>query len=204
MNKTQVLSTALLQTLSYSDYIELIERLHKEEKATSFQDDPAFYQHSKMSLTRMSRIYKRHEVGPNLLEAVKAIDQKQTWLLITESWCGDASQTVPVIARLAAENDRITLRLALRDSNPELMAHYLTNGGQSIPILAILDSDNNEIGRWGPRPEEAQNKVVEYKALPEPRPPYEELSADLQRWYTKDKGLTTEAEILELLKGLQS
>jgi len=62
----------------------------------------------------------------------------------------------------------------------------------------VLNEDSDELLRWGPRPEEAQKKVMEYKALPEPRPPYEALSVEIQKWYNVDKGVSTQAELLGL------
>ncbi len=197
MEKKTAIKNALENSMSYQAYLDLIEQLHLEEKATSFQENPEFYNYSKLGLKRMQRVFKTSRLNDQLIKRVESISQKQIWLLITESWCGDASQTVPIIAKLSELNQQIELRVVLRDSNEELMEYYLTDGGKSIPILAILNSDLNEIERWGPRPTEAQKKVKEYKALPDPKPPYSELSKDLQMWYNKDKGVSTQEELLE-------
>lgn len=200
MDKTQALQNALEKAMTYQAFLELIEQLHQEEKATSFQDNPEFYKYSVLGFSRMKRIHKKVELNPKLVEIIKGIQEEQNWIIITESWCGDASQTVPIMARLAEVNSKINLRVVLRDSNLDYMQHYTTNGSISIPVLVMYDKDWNELMTWGPRPAHAQNKVIEYKALPEPKPAYSELSTDLQKWYNVDKGVTTQEEILALFE----
>lgn len=195
MEKKEIIEKALSKAYNYVGYIEHIEQLHKQKKATSFQDNIDFYNYSTLGLKRMQRVYKKTKVTPSLEKKVKRINKRQVWLLITESWCGDASQTVPIIAKIAALNHHIELKIVLRDSNESLMNLYLTDGGMSIPILVMLDEQSNEISRWGPRPFEAQQKVLAYKSLPNPKPPYSELSVELQNWYNRDKGATTLSEL---------
>jgi hypothetical protein len=199
MEKRKRIQKSLEKALSFKEYISLIEKLHLENKATSFQDNEEFFAYSKLGLTRTLRIFKTIKLSPEISLKVKSRANNQTWLLITESWCGDASQTVPIIAKLASLNAQVELKIVLRDSNKGLMEHYLTNGAESIPILAILDKNLEETGRWGPRPEPAKKKVLAYKNLEEPKPPYSELSTELQKWYNKDKGALTQTELLEII-----
>ena len=199
MEKRKRIQKSLEKALSFKEYISLIEKLHLENKATSFQDNEEFFAYSKLGLTRTLRIFKTIKLSPEISLKVKSRANNQTWLLITESWCGDASQTVPIIAKLASLNAQVELKIVLRDSNKGLMEHYLTNGAESIPVLAILDENLEETGRWGPRPEPAQKKVLAYKNLEEPKPPYSELSTELQKWYNKDKGALTQTELLEII-----
>ena len=199
MEKRKRIQKSLEKALSFKEYISLIEKLHLENKATSFQDSEEFFAYSKLGLTRTLRIFKTIKLSPEISLKVKSRANNQTWLLITESWCGDASQTFPIIAKLASLNAQVELKIVLRDSNKGLMEHYLTNGAESIPVLAILDENLEETGRWGPRPEPAQKKVLAYKNLEEPKPPYSELSTELQKWYNKDKGALTQTELLEII-----
>jgi hypothetical protein len=199
MEKRKRIQKSLEKALSFKEYISLIEKLHLENKATSFHDNEEFFAYSKLGLTRTLRIFKTIKLSPEISMKVTSITNNQTWLLITESWCGDASQTVPIIAKLESLNAQVELKIILRDSNKGLMEHYLTNGAESIPVLAILDENLEETGRWGPRPEPAQKKVLAYKNLVEPKPPYSELSTELQKWYNKDKGALTQTELLEII-----
>ena len=116
-------------------------------------------------------------------------------LILAEDWCGDAANTVPVLAKLGAEVENVDVRIIKRDENPEVMDQYLTNGARSIPIAILLDSEWNELGHWGPRPRELQQWVMDNKDMI----PKEERYPHVRRWYAKDKGESTLRELLELL-----
>ncbi len=117
-------------------------------------------------------------------------------LVIVEDWCGDASNTVPVLARLGDEAECLEMRVIRRDEHPEIMDRYLTDGTRSIPIVIVLDSDYQEIGYWGPRPSELQEWVVANKSTM----PRSELYPQVRRWYAKDRGESTLREVLALLQ----
>jgi Thioredoxin len=114
-------------------------------------------------------------------------------LVIAEDWCGDASNTVPIIARLVAQAPGLELRVIMRDKYPEVMDQYLTNGSRSIPIVIALDQDFEEVGHWGPRPTELQAWVMANKATM----PKTKLYPLVRKWYARDRGETTLREVLE-------
>jgi hypothetical protein len=114
-------------------------------------------------------------------------------LVIVEDWCGDASNTVPVLAKLVNQAPGLELRVVLRDENPELMDRYLTNGARSIPIVIALDEQFKELGHWGPRPSQLQAWVMANRATI----PKAELYPQVRKWYARDRGETTLREVLE-------
>lgn len=116
-------------------------------------------------------------------------------LAIAEDWCGDASNTLPVLARLADLAPGIELRLIGRDSHPELMSRYLTDDTRSIPIVIALDENFREIGHWGPRPVALQRWVREQLGLGRAKG---ELYPEIRKWYARDRGETTLKEVLEV------
>ncbi|HEU5170575.1 MAG TPA: thioredoxin family protein [Gemmatimonadales bacterium] len=116
-------------------------------------------------------------------------------LVLAEDWCGDASNTIPVLARLADEAPGIELRILRRDENPELMNRYLTNGTRSIPVVIALDAEFNELGHWGPRPGALQDWVMGERAKGRPKA---ELYPEIRKWYARDRGATTLKEVLEV------
>src|SRR5215217_2298139 len=62
-----------------------------------------------------------------------------TRLVISEGWCGDAAQILPILNKMALASDKkIDLRIVLRDENDELMSQYLTNGGKAIPKVIVI------------------------------------------------------------------
>ncbi len=120
----------------------------------------------------------------------------QRLLVIVEDWCGDASNTVPVLARLGDEADCLEMRVIRRDEHPAVMDRYLTNGSRSIPIVIVLSEHFEELGHWGPRPSELQQWVMTNK----PVMPADELYPKVRRWYAKDRGLATIREVLGILQ----
>lgn len=146
---------------------------------------------------RMQRVEKTYTVSAALLQQVKKLQHKIHWIVITEHWCGDASQSLPVLHKVAAMSDgMIELQLVYRDQNNELMDQYLTNGTRSIPKLIQLDEWLNVTGIWGPRPGVAQKLVKELKANSATAATY---ASELHLWYAKDKQQELEKEIAQLL-----
>jgi hypothetical protein len=113
-------------------------------------------------------------------------------LVIAEDWCGDASSTIPIVARLAEQAPAFELRLIRRDEHPDVMDQYLTNGARSIPIVIALDEQFREIGHWGPRPALLQEWVMANR----PTVPKAELYPRVRSWYARDRGETTLREVL--------
>lgn len=191
----------LAQALNYSSYRTLIEGLLKDGKATGENHSEAMLNFSQLNLQRMKKWDKTVKLSADLLQAVRAIDRKQEWLVLTEGWCGDAAQNLPIINKLAEANDLITLRLLLRDENLEVMDCHLTNGGRSIPKLIVLDATTyEELAHWGPRPAPVQELLMEMKSKGEFS--YEDFSLLSHTWYAKDKSQTVQGEFLSLLKSI--
>ena len=118
-------------------------------------------------------------------------------LVIAEDWCGDASNSVPVLARWAEEVPGLDLRIVRRDEHPDLMDRYLTNGtARSIPIVIALDEEYRELGHWGPRPTALQTWVMANRASI----PKAELYPQARKWYARDHGETTIREVLATMR----
>jgi hypothetical protein len=145
----------------------------------------------------MHRLEKTVNLDESLKEKIRALDVKWIWLVITEGWCGDAAQNIPIIEKIAAENEGIETRYVLRDENLELMDKYLTNNARSIPKLICLDAETlEEIGSWGPRPQIAMEYFLEMRDSGMEKP---SIMENLQRWYLQDKEKSIETEFSGLL-----
>ncbi len=182
---------------TYEDYKNLSEELVEQKRTTGLSHTDALIEYTKLNYFRMTRVDKTMVVKHDVKEAIESIKEKKYWVLITEAWCGDAAQIVPIVGRLAELNKNIELMIILRDENPELMDRYLTNGGKSIPILFSLNENYEEEWHWGPRPRPAQSMVIENKethALS-----HDEVKKNVQLWYAEDKTNTTQQEILKLI-----
>ncbi len=137
-------------------------------------------------------IYNLARVPDWALAAVPPGASRQL-LVIVEDWCGDASNTVPIVAKLANLSPGLELRLILRDENPEVMDQYLTNGARAIPIVIALDESFQGVGHWGPRPTPLQAWVMANRATT----PKAELYPQVRKWYARDRGESTLREVLE-------
>ncbi|HEX5727135.1 MAG TPA: thioredoxin family protein [Longimicrobiaceae bacterium] len=142
-------------------------------------------------------IWARARTPDGALERLRETGGEWKLLVISEDWCGDASNTVPVLARLAADAPSLELRVVKRDENPALMDAYLTGAARSIPLAVVLGPDFAPVGRWGPRPAELQAFVLAEKRAG--LRPAAEIYREVRQWYARDRGETTVRELLEVL-----
>jgi len=186
----------LQKGISYVAYRTLISDLLASGKSSGAVQSEALLTYSKLNDKRMKRLDKTSKLTQETIVALKSIDAPVTWLVLTEGWCGDAAQSLPIINKIASESTQITLKIILRDDHEELMNHFLTNGGKSIPKLIALNAKSEVLNTWGPRPTVATKMVKNYKEK------HGQLDAsfkqDLQIWYNKDKGVNIEENMLDL------
>jgi len=189
---------SLQKAISYPEYRTLVQNLVADGKSTGETQTEALSNYSMLNDKRMKRLDKTTKLTDEAVAEIKSYNGDVTWLVLTESWCGDAAQTMPVIHKVAELNENITLKVVLRDDNEALMNEFLTNGGKSIPkLIAIDNTSGNVIGDWGPRPTKATQMVNDYKAEHGKLTP--EFKQDLQVWYNKDKGQNTVDDLLKLV-----
>jgi len=132
---------------------------------------------------------------PQDLPPPGALAGRVHFLAIAEDWCGDAVNTMPIIAALAAHLG-VDLRVIARDAYPDLIDQYLTDGrSRSIPVVIALDADFQEIGWWGPRPTELQA----WRMGPAKELHKDEAIKESRRWYARDRGQSTVREVLALV-----
>src|SRR5258708_31837956 len=185
------------KVMTYAEYKKLIDDLLAEGKTTGPNQSVAMFGYGKLNRQRMHRLEETVEIGERTKIAAKKIMRAMIWLVITEGWCGDAAQNVPVIEKIAAESDKIETRYILRDENLELMDQFLTNGARSIPKLIALDAETLEVfGSWGARPAPAQKLFVDMRAKGVEKAT---ILKEIQRWYNADKSETIQSEFEVLL-----
>ncbi|WP_113660672.1 thioredoxin family protein [Pedobacter nanyangensis] len=189
------------EALAYPSYRHLVDELLAQGQTTGPDNSEAMLHYTKMNVQRMNRVDKTTVLDEKLLETLKGIKGKYHFLVITEGWCGDAAQIVPVINKIVlAAPDKLQLKLTLRDKNLPLIDAHLTNGGRSIPVLLVLDEAGNLLlPKWGPRPAVLQGLLAQWKTEGVEMP---ELAEKLHGWYAKDKTAATQQELNELLKQL--
>jgi len=140
---------------------------------------------------------RRTEAAEDVVERANRLPGRRHLLVLLEDWCGDAVNTVPMIAALARASATLDLRILARDANLDLMDAHLTGGTRSIPVVIVLDEGYRELGWWGPRPTPLQSWVRSDGQSLDKTARYREV----RRWYARDRAQTTLDEIVRLLEG---
>ena len=184
---------------SYQEYSKLVTNLFAEHRTTNDENGEDMLDYTKLNMQRSNRWDKRGVINEGLAKELSSFPRKMTWLVLTEGWCGDASQLLPFMNKMAEISPNIDLKLILRDEHLDVMDAYLTNGkSRSIPKLIAIDSETlEELGTWGPRPKVIQDRFVEMVA--DATMTNDEVKKELHLWYARDKGASIQTEFLELL-----
>ena len=191
----------LAAAYSYAAYRQLIDERVAAGQTTGPQQTPELASFTALNVQRMSRLDKTVKLRPELVAAAAGLREKYVWLILTEGWCGDAAQTVPVLEAVAqASAGHLRTAYLLRDDNLDLADQYLTNGSRSIPKLVVLRADTlTEITHWGPRPAEAQALILKLKAE---GMAHDDFIRELHTWYAHDRTQATQRELLALVQQL--
>ena len=194
----KIIEKSLKNTISYQEYRNLVSNLLVDGKSTGPNQSEDLTHYSLLNDKRMKRLDKTIKISEETIAEIQKIDEPQTWLMITEGWCGDAAQIGPVINKMSLETDKVDFKVVLRDENEDLMNQFLTNGSKSIPKLVVLDENEKVISSWGPRPSIATKMVNDYKEK------HGGLDADFKRdlqvWYNKNKGENIQEDIVAFLE----
>ncbi|MGX1928450.1 thioredoxin family protein [Flagellimonas sp. 2504JD4-2] len=194
----EYIQKGIAKGMSYQEYRDLVSDLAKNRQTTGEEQLESLINYTELNDRRMKRWDKTLEIPTIILEKIAKIDTKITFLVLSESWCGDASPSLPVLNKITELNPNIDFKIVLRDENLELMDEFLTNGSRSIPKLIIFDDQSEEVvGEWGPRPSIATQMVEDHKK--EHGHLDAQFKQDLQVWYNKDKGQNIVKDLAELL-----
>lgn len=186
-------------TYTYPEFLLLLEELLEQGKTTGSTQTGEYLHYAKLNLQRMRRWDKTFELQESMQQLLRHMPE-QSWMVITEGWCGDSAQNLPAIVKMAAATaGKVSLRIVLRDENPQIIDQYLTQGSRSIPIMVGFDKVGQQIFRWGPRPEPAQTLLTHWKNEV-PQRSFEAFEEEMHTWYTKDKGISLQEEWYKLLQ----
>ena len=205
MNKID--KNVLASAMTYKGYVQKVKELLNEGKTSTstINNSPNLIHYTELNLQRMHRLDKTTQLTDETIENLKKIIHKRIWLVITEGWCGDASQIIPVIEKMDQLNPLISHQLIFRDEHPDIMEAFLTDESRSIPKLIILDEEGNVLNTWGPRPQALQERVMQEKikmmamSKEERKIYFDEVKTEVQKWYNTDKTHEIQREIIEIL-----
>lgn len=194
-----ITQTILDKTISWDQYYAVAQAYAESE------DKPELYRNEKMlrylreNIGRIDHIRKTITIESKLYNALTAVKTDLIWLVLTEPWCGDASQVVPVLYTIASCSEHISFRILQSDAHPDVMSAYLTDGSRSIPKLICLRADTlEELGTWGPRPASLQKIVLANKD--DASLSFGAKVRMVHAWYEEDKTASIQDEFIDLVR----
>jgi len=184
--------------MSYGEYRALMQSKLSQNQTTGPNQSEEMIQYTRMNEQRMHRLDKTTRLREDFKDRLQKLNHFYRWLVITEAWCGDAAQSVPVLGAISEVSPFIEMRILLRDEHLDVMDRFLTHGARSIPKLIAMDATSGEVvGTWGPRPAVAQAMVMDNKTNPVKTKA--ELSKELQLWYARNKTADIQEELMACL-----
>lgn len=187
-------------TFSYREFLAYSKQLTEAGQTSGPDQSSHLVEYTSLNHTRMERIEKRAALNDQLKTTMDQLAHPQQWILLTETWCGDSAQNLPVIGKAAEyAGDHIQLTIVLRDRNTHLIEQYIPEFGMGIPRLLVLDEQDQLLAQWGARPQPAQAFIDKWKADPE-NVDKKEVQKDMQLWYAKNKHQALQDELVGLIE----
>ncbi|MGN0003502.1 MAG: thioredoxin family protein [Sphingobacterium composti] len=181
--------------MTFEEYLNYFEQIILNPEQYPIYKDENYYQYAKLNWSRTNRWLNKFEPTDELKTLISSIKEPQTWIIITEPWCGDAAHSVPQLINIAENNPLITIDVQLRDDEPLLINNYLTNGGKSIPKVIFRNANNEDVAVWGPRPQKLQDLFLFWK---EEGVEFNTMKESIQKWYNEDKGVEIQNDLIKL------
>ncbi len=183
--------------MTFQQYLNYFQQIidTPNEKQNAPYDNPDYIDYTRMNWNRMNRWLKTGKLSEDLTATVNSIKEPQTWIVITEPWCGDAAHSLPFFHLLGELNPLIKVEYELRDSEPNRINDFLTNGSKSIPKVVFRNDAGKDFAVWGPRPAGCQEV---YTKLTVEKADFETVKTEIQKWYNADKGVEIQEELVKI------
>ncbi|MGY4688822.1 thioredoxin family protein [Salibacterium sp. K-3] len=82
--------------------------------------------------------------------------------ILAGDWCGDVHRNLGPILEVMKQAG-IPVELFIMEKHDDLMEHFLTMGGRSVPKVIITNNEGDVLFTWGPRPAYVQEPMAAYK-----------------------------------------
>ena len=102
---------SLEKSISYKTYRSLVKQLADGNSTTGLEKTEALINYTKLNDRRMKRWDKTVKISEEAKNKIESFNEANTWMVITESWCGDAAHVIPVINKVAELSENINLRI---------------------------------------------------------------------------------------------
>lgn len=197
-NSRTLVEESLKKAISYEEYRRLVTNHVEKGTSSGPNQSEALSNYTLLNNSRMKRLDKTIKIKNDIAKKFQNYKGDLTWLVLTESWCGDAAHSMPVMNKLAQLTPNIEFKVVQRHENVELMNEFLTNGKMAIPKLIVYDNNKNEvINNWGSKPSKVAEMIEDIKKIQGTLT--SEFKMELQVWYNKDKGENISEDLSKLL-----
>ena len=185
---------------SYDEFMAWCTEMAENKQTSGHNQEESLIGYTALNFRRMQRLNKTFKLSELAIDSLARLEVVQHWLVFTESWCGDSAQTLPIINKVAeGSSGKILLQVVMRDENLAVMDEHRTNGSLAIPKLVVLDDQGKQVYEWGPRPTDAQKLLQDWKANPQGKD-WEAFELELHTWYARDKGQSSQVELIQLIE----
>lgn len=185
---------------SYDEFMAWCTEMAENKQTSGHNQEESLIGYTALNFRRMQRLNKTFKLSELAIDSLARLEVVQHWLVFTESWCGDSAQTLPIINKVAeGSSGKILLQVVMRDENLAVMDEHRTNGSLAIPKLVVLDDQGKQVYEWGPRPTGAQKLLQDWKANPQGKD-WEAFELELHTWYARDKGQSSQVELIQLIE----
>lgn len=197
-NSRTLVEESLKKAISYEEYRRLVTNHVEKGTSSGPNQSEALSNYTLLNNSRMKRLDKTIKIKNDIAKKFQNYKGDLTWLVLTESWCGDAAHSMPVMNKLSQLTPNIEFKVVQRHENVELMNEFLTNGKMAIPKLIVYDNNKNEvINNWGSKPSKVVEMIEDIKKIQGTLT--SEFKMELQVWYNKDKGENISEDLSKLL-----
>ncbi|HNA57488.1 MAG TPA: thioredoxin family protein [Chitinophagales bacterium] len=186
---------ALTNVYDFAGFTTLTAQMVAEGTTTGPVKSESRIDATKLNIQRINRLIKTTKLLPEW-DTLFGIENLE-FLAITETWCGDGAQILPVVSRIA-DHIGVPLRIILRDEYPDIIDRYQFRNTRSIPVLIAFNRlTGEELGWWGPKPADAQKIVDDAKIN---NIPHDDYVISLQNWYNQTKTIPLQQELLSFVQ----
>ena len=95
--------------MNFQSYLRYFESILNNPAPPAPYDNPDYYNYLKLNFARTNRWLKHGILSAEIKDGIAKINKPQTWIIITEPWCGDAAHIVPFFHLIAQQNPMITI-----------------------------------------------------------------------------------------------
>ncbi len=162
----------------------------------SGQTFPDFVAAAKARREGWVRLADSAVVDPALVQRAKAAGSGWRILVVAIDACGDSMNSVPYVARLAAQAG-VDLRIVLPTAGrPVQETHRSLDGRTATPTFVLFDATGTERGCIVEQPK----ALREWASAERAKVPLDSVHVGIRAFYAKDQGVSIARETVEMLE----